>query len=197
MKNFSKNVFVCLVHVITILGIFSLKLLGIRSNIEIGYYSAAFKVTSLFLVIMGLFCQSLMPYLRDSFNRVGRALTLYKALRIYAFVMLIYLITFVILKEELEFVIILIFGKEYFLAANSLSILMWGVFGSLTNFLSLTVLQSIGEEKIAAIITVPGALLNVILCYLYFDTGAAGVAQALSTSLIFTSVLYIFYFLSW
>lgn len=162
---------------------------------EIAIFGAFYKVSSIFILSIGVFTQSLLPFLRRINNKDGRSFTIIFGVKIILVILFLYTPIYVIFLVYDEYIIRLLLGNEYVSNSKTMNILLLGIYGSIVNFISFSIFQAIDMESKIPILVAPCALLNVVLCFVLSYQGAVGVSVSLSLSLLTCSIISIYFLL--
>lgn len=147
-----------------------------KSDVDVGFYSAAYRLTEALLFIPSIYMTSMFPLMSKHF---GKSLDLFCHIYIKSFRYLFAsgLLIAVIISFIAEPIILNLYGKEYISSIIVLQILIWATAIMFINILQSFTYISSGNQKIIAKITAFGALLNVglnlMLIPLYSYAGAA------------------------
>lgn len=161
----------------------------------IGIFSATYKITSILVLSLGILSQSLLPYLRAIYNKRGKKKTIRNGIFILTVILAMYAPVFFILDIYSYELINISLGEKYTLGKAAFQYQIYGVWGSIVNFITFSILQAIDKQNKIIAIVAPSAICNVILAILFSSEGALGVSKALCYSLFmcaFVSILVVF-----
>ncbi|HEK3218524.1 TPA: hypothetical protein SMV65_002605 [Proteus mirabilis] len=156
---------------------------------EIAYFSANYKIISIFILSLGIFTQTILPVQRKYFLKRELQPTLNLSIYIALILSLMYIPIFLILKYYSSFIISLFLGDEFLIAQDTFIVLLVGIWGSIFNFILFSGLQASDKEKIIPFIIAPCSLLNIILLLNLSYLGSYGAALSLTISLLFCASL--------
>jgi O-antigen/teichoic acid export membrane protein len=168
----------------------TIMLLKMRSPEEVGWYGSVYRILEITMIIPSSFSIVLFPIFSRLYNESREKLSeVYtKAVRL----MFITSLPIALFIMHLSDPIALLFGKEFIYGSDILSILIWAVCLIFVNFILLTLLTTIGLQKINAYCNagciVFNVILNLVLIPLWGGVGAA-IATTLTEFLVF-SVCY-------
>ena len=148
-----------------------------RTEEEVGWYTAAYKFLNIAIVPMGIFVQALLPTLSNAYgNQVlmkQRAINLAKALLVVGVPISA---TGMVFAQDL---IKLIFGNSYIPASNALVLLMANVFLIYINTVYGNPLVAWNQQKNQMYAILAGGVINIILNFLLIPGyGIEGAALA-------------------
>lgn len=156
---------------------------------EIGYFSANYKIISIFILSLGIFTQTILPVQRKYFLKSKLQSTLNLSIYIALILSLLYVPVFLIFKHYSSFIISLFLGDAFLTTQDTFIVLLVGIWGSIFNFILFSGLQASDKEKIIPFIIAPCALLNIILLINLSYLGSYGAALSLTISLLFCAGL--------
>ncbi len=155
----------------------------LRGDTEVGFYSAAYRLTDALVFLPTVLTTSTFPlmskYFKDSINSFNFAYT-----RTFKYLFAIGLLIAVLVTFDSDKIINIVYGPEYQRSAIALQILIWTTaIMFITTLISTTCISS-GNQQIVSKRALIAALLNVILNLILIPwigyTGAA-IATVLST----------------
>ncbi|RPJ78400.1 MAG: flippase [Alphaproteobacteria bacterium] len=155
----------------------------LRGDTEVGFYSAAYRLTDALVFLPTVLTTSTFPlmskYYKDSFDSFGFAYS-----RTFKYFFAIGLLIAVLVTFASDEIIHIVYGPEYQSSAIALKILIWATaIMFITTLISTTCISS-GNQQIASKRAIIAALLNVVLNLILIPwigyTGAA-IATVLST----------------
>ena len=160
-----------------------------------GIYSAAYKLTSVFVTFYGVYSAVVFPVMSRFFKNEKNLLfvSFEKSVK---YLMLIFIpLSFATMVYSQD-IIILFFGKEYLASSNALSILMWTVSITILCGVCSNLLNASHKEKYVTLILMASAIFNTIANLIiipkYSYNGAA--LTTITTDIIGTSLfIYLSY----
>ena len=126
-----------------------------------GIYSAAYKLTSVFVTFYGVYSAVVFPVMSRFFKNEKNLLfvSFEKSVK---YLMLIFIpLSFATMVYSQD-IIILFFGKEYLASSNALSILMWTVSITILCGVCSNLLNAAHKEKYVTLILMASAIFNAI-----------------------------------
>lgn len=155
------------------------------SNLEVGYYSAAYRLTEALIFIPSSFMTSIFPLMSRYFKSLpDYFIKAYERSFKYLFATGLFLA--IIITSFSNRIIIFVYGDQYLYSASALQILIWPTFFMFINLLLSYTFISSNNQKYIAQISIFAAfinvLLNIVLIKLYGYNGAA--VSTLITELI-------------
>lgn len=156
---------------------------------EVGYYSTASTICSMWVFILAAIIDSMYPTIlklhsnnRDGFVRKNKQL--------YAIVFYISCIVSIIFLLFGDYGILLLYGDAYSPAGTTLKIVTWYTAFSYLGVARNAWIVSEGKQKYLKYMYCGAAILNIVLNLLFIPTmGASGAATASLITQIFTSIL--------
>ncbi len=160
-----------------------------------GIYSAAYKITSVFVTFYGVYSAVVFPVM-SRFYKNEKNLLVISFQKSVKYLMLIFIpLSFAIMIYSQD-IVVLFFGKEFLAASSALSILMWTVSITILCGICANLLNASHKEKYVTLLLMISAifntLLNLIIIPKYSYNGAA--LTTIATDLLGTSLfLYLSY----
>lgn len=165
-----------------------------RTDAEVGWYNAAYRLLDGFYLFPQILSATLYPSLARLYGDDKRMLALYRRGIKYAmFLALPISIIGVVLAEDL---ILFIYGREFINAVPALQIILLGMSFIFIHEVSVVLLSSIHRQTIAFYISITVLTLNVVLNLLliphigYLGAGLATLASEMTFSIVVT--IYVF-----
>lgn len=162
------------------------RLLG---NTEVGLYAAAVKLSEIWYFIPGIICGSLFPAIINA-KKAGGAIYRHRLNSLYKLMVFLAVIIAIPLSLFSKFLIGLIFGGDYLMAAPILSIYIWSGVGL---FLGVAINQYLTSEnklKTIFILSLVTMMANVILNLIFIPSiGLTGAAWATAISYLLGPVI--------
>lgn len=170
-------------------------LTNLVSSYANGIYSVAYKLTSIFVTISGVYSTVIFPVMSRFFND-EKNLLIISFEKSVKYLMLIFIpLSFAVMVYSQD-IVVMFFGKEYITASSALSILMWTVALTILCGTCANLLNASHKEKYVTLILMASATLNTILNLFiipkYSYTGAA--LTTITTDLLGT---FLFLYLSY
>lgn len=167
-----------------------------KTNEDIGYYSAAYRLTDSLNIIPTAFMMSVFPLMSMYFKNSRDSLeSSYE--RSFRLLLMISLPIAVITTVFSKYIIYLIYGNEFLPSAYALSILVWSVVLSFINIVFGNVIVSMDKQLVTAYVACIMAILNIILNYLLipqYSYIGASIATVLVEAL--GAIMYYYYIYS-
>lgn len=167
-------------------------LIELSNSTQLGLYSIGFKVTQIITFISGAFAQAWSPYSIKLYAENPNYKTIVG--NIYTYLNLFLVIIAIGLSLFSLEILMITTPQEYWLAAESLSVLSFGL-----AFQGITQLSvyGIALEKKTMLISIGSwltAIINVVANYFFIKQwGSLGAATATTLSFLFMNLFYIFY----
>jgi len=164
-----------------------------KTEVDVGYYAAAYTLIGPLNMIPTAFMTSIFPLMSKSFKNSKKSLiVLYE--RSFRYMLMIGLPIAVITTLYSIEIIYFIYGKAFLESAYALSILVWSILFLFMNIVFGNVIISMNQQKITAYTAGIMAIVNIILNYILIPQYSY-VGASLAT--VFTealgAVIYFFY----
>lgn len=163
------------------------------NDATVGWYNAAYNIVDgLMFVIAGSLTGALYPLMSNHYkssNKIKEVFT--KSFRLLFFVGVVVALIVTAFSDKIIFII---YGAEYANSVMALKILIWAFFIICISTVSSTLLNSAGKQKIVAIGTCLGAILNISLnLFLIPRYSLEGAAFATVITEVFGFLIYFYY----
>lgn len=165
----------------------------IRTDAEVGWYNAAYKIYEGLTVFPSIICAVLYPRLSrlSILNNKAHSVLSFRASKYMFVVSLPILICGVLLSKN---IIGLLFGQEFQQASFALQILLLGIVFVFQIWLLQTILNSIDKQKVVMYIGLTGLVINICLNLLFIPRyGFRGAAATTVLSEMVVFIIYYFY----
>ena len=165
------------------------------SNYANGIYSAAYKLTSVFVTFYGVYSAVVFPVM-SRYYKNEKNLLVVSFEKSVKYLMLIFIpLSFAVMVYSQE-IVVLFFGQEFLAASSPLSILMWTVSLTILGGVCSNLLNASHKEKYVTLILMASAIFNTIANLIiipkYSYNGAA--LTTITTDIIGTSLfIYLSY----
>jgi polysaccharide transporter, PST family len=167
---------------------------NIMGEAQVGIYSAAVKISEAWYIIPGVITTSVFPSIISTCKKNKKSY-LKKIQILYDGFLWFTIPSALIITLIAPFIINLLYGTDYALAANILSVHIWAGIFVFWGYVNGKYLIVENHTKIMLKITVIGAILNIILNLILINLfGAFGAAIATLISQIFTGTILIYLF---
>lgn len=163
------------------------------NDATVGWYNAAYNIVDgLIFVIAGSLTGALYPLMSNHYkssNKIKEVFT--KSFRLLFFVGVVVALIVTAFSDKIIFII---YGAEYANSVMALKILIWAFFIICISTVSSTLLNSAGKQKIVAIGTCLGAILNISLNLVLIPRySLEGAAFATVITEVFGFLIYFYY----
>ena len=165
----------------------------IRTDAEVGWYNAAYKIYEGLTVFPSIICAVLYPRLSrlSILNNKAHSVLSFRASKYMFVVSLPILICGVLLSKN---IIGLLFGQEFQQASFALQILLLGIVFVFQIWLLQTILNSIDKQKVVMYVGLAGLVINICLNLLFIPRyGFKGAAATTVLSEMVVFIIYYFY----
>lgn len=152
----------------------------------VGYYSAAYNLVNALSFIPSAFAISLFPVMSNHFKNSNNSLQIVyrQSVRyMYLLALPITIVTMLLSKR----IIILIYGVEFLYSAHVLSVLIFTLFFIFMSMIMGHMQLAINREKTNTLISLIGAMLNIILNFIFIPV-AGPIGAAIAT--VITEFIY-------
>ncbi|MDI9395005.1 MAG: flippase [Euryarchaeota archaeon] len=165
----------------------------LRGDAEVGFYSAAYRLTDALVFLPSAFTTSIFPlmskHFKDSFNSFSFAYA-----RTFKYLFTAGLLIAVLVTFASEKIILIFYGPEYQESVIALQILIWATAITFISVLISSTCVSSGNQQIISKTAILAAFLNVILNFILIpSSGYAGAAVATVISLLGSMMFGLFW----
>ena len=168
------------------------KMVGSYAN---GIYSAAYKLISVFGTFFGVYSAVIFPVMSRFFKNKKNLLIIIFEKSIKYLLLIVIPLSFAVSLYSQD-IVVLFFGQKFAATSSVLSFLMWGMFLSFIDGVSLNLLNASHKERYVTLAFLVGAIFNFItnlfIIPIYSYDGAA-VTSILSQLLVTAMFLYAIY----
>lgn len=168
------------------------KIVGSYAN---GIYSAAYKLISVFGTFFSVYSAVIFPVMSRFFKNEKNLLIITFEKSIKYLLLIVIPLSFSVSLYSQD-IVVLFFGQKFIATSSVLSFLMWGLFLSFIDGVSLNLLNASHKERYVTLAFLVGAIFNFItnlfIIPVYSYDGAA-VTSVLSQFLVTTMFLYAIY----
>ncbi|MDM7919566.1 MAG: flippase, partial [Methanosarcina sp.] len=165
----------------------------LRGDAEVGFYSAAYRLTDALVFLPSAFTTSMFPlmsrYFKDSFDSFSFAYT-----RTFKYLFSAGLLIAVLGTFASEKIILIFYGPEYQKSVIALQILIWATAITFISVLVSSTCVSSGNQQIISKTAILAAFLNVMLNLILIPSnGYAGAAVATVLSVLGSTMFGLFW----
>lgn len=162
-----------------------------RSNEEVGYYSAAYRLLAILFVLIDSFVNSLFPVISNYFKSSERQFEVVckKSLRLLVLVTVPFAVA---LSLQSEKIILLLYGTNFLPSMRVLQILIWTIIPYAISQIFAYALVASNNQKIDLAVNASSMLVNILLNYMFIPRfGFIGATVATLVSINFYVALQI------
>ena len=160
-----------------------------------GIYSAAFKLISVFTTFFGVYSAVVFPVMSRFFKNEKNLLVVLFEKSVKYLLLIVIPLSFAVNLYAKD-IIILFFGTKYSPTSSVLSLLMWTLFLSFIDGVSMNLLNASHKEKYVTIVFIIAAIFNTILNIFIipkYSYDGAAITTILSGILVTSMLLYSIY----